>query len=317
MIWKALFGAVGLGSLAIIFHSYGLEKLAQDVLGLGWWSIPLALSFIPVAFCYGLAWLLMLPELPLSRAFLFCRLSLVSVAWNNLSPFVKVLGEPMRVMLIEPLVSRKIAIRSVVLYNLVHTLGTIAALLLGALITLFYFPVSPDLRIGFLAVVALLGALFVALYFLPGYRGRGRKSGRAAWLLRLRFWLRWSFSKIRVFSRLYPTRFWLAVFCETIARFVEGLTFYLAFLALREPLPFLHCSLLDIGRALMDTVFFFIPYQVGSREAGMVLFTHHVLHEGERSAVGAAVIYRLVEVLWILLGYLLWIYESRSARSSK
>jgi hypothetical protein len=38
---------------------------------------------------------------------------------------------------------------------------------------------------------------------------------------------------------------------------------------------------------------------------------------GRANAVSAAVFYRLVEILWMGLGYIFWIIEGRSFRSSK
>lgn len=317
MIWKAVFSVIGLASLVSILHHYGFEKIGSDISHLGWWAVPLALSFLPVAFCYSLAWHLMLPELPFSRVGMVFRFSLVSVAWNNLSPFVKVLGEPVRVNLLADHVPIKAAIRSVILYNLVHILGTLVAFLLGAFLILFYFPVSPQIRLGFLVLMGVFSALFLLLYWLPSYRvarSRGRK--KRNFFMKFSFWIRWAFSKVRVFSRGHPGRFWAAVFFETLARFVEGATFYVAFRALGDPLPVLYCALLDVGRALMDNIFFFIPYQVGSREAGLMMLSEHVFHAGTATAVSAAVFYRLVEILWMAVGYGLWMYESKSSKLS-
>jgi uncharacterized protein (TIRG00374 family) len=317
VIWKTFFSVLGLVSLYSILHKYGFDRIGNDLGNLGWWFIPLALSFVPVAFCYSLAWKLTVPELPISKAGMFFRFTLVSVAWNNLSPFVKVLGEPMRVSLLEKSVPRKIAIRSVVLYNLVHLLGTIIAFVFGAFIILFYFPVSSSIRLGFIGLIVFFSLLFVITYFLPKFRLRAKRTpGKKGFFLKMGFWIRWAFSRVRMFSKAHPGKFWAGVFLETLARFVEGLTFYVAFHALNDPVPALYCALLDVGRALMDNIFFFIPYQVGSREAGLLLLSDHVIHMGAATAVSAAVFYRLVEILWMGIGYGLWMYEARSARSS-
>ena len=122
---------------------------------------------------------------------------------------------------------------------------------------------------------------------------------------------------MRIFSRLHPMRHWLAVACEVAARFVEGTTFYVAFRAMHESVPALTCGLLDVGRALMDNLFFFVPYQVGSREGGIVLLAERAVGVSAGAAVSAAVFYRLVEILWMGIGYLFWIQEERSRRSSR
>lgn len=317
MIWKALFSVLGLASLAWILHGYGFNKLYLDTLSLGWWAIPLALSFVPVAACYALAWHLTLPELGPRHFPRLLRFTFSSIAWNNLSPFVKVLGEPVRVVLLEQLVSRKAAIKSTVLYNLIHTLGTLLAFLIGTSIILFAFPVSASFRIGFLALLGVFTALFLLAYFLPQLKVGGRRKPLEKTLLwKIGFWIRWAMAKIRVFRRAHPWRFWIGIFVETLARFVEGFTFYVAFRALGDAVSPFQAALLDVGRALMDNIFFFIPYQVGSREASLLLLCKNVLHVGESAAVSVAVFYRLVEILWMAIGYMLWMRGGSSARDS-
>ena len=317
MIWKALFGAVGLGSLFYILHRYGLPRLTHDIAGLGWWTIPLALSFLPTVLCYTAAWLLVTPELPLSRLRILFRLSVISVAWNNLSPFVKVLGEPVRARLLGRWLDPKAAVRSVVLYNLVHILGTLGSFFLASLLLLVFFPVSAGIRSGLLAFLVITPLLLIAVFAFPLLAKK--LLGRSAQRNRLAvagFWLRWSFSKIRIFSRLHARRFWAAVGFEIVARFVEGATFYISFRALSQPVSPFTCGLLDVGRALMDNLFFFVPYQVGSREGGIVLLAEHAVGVSAGAAVSAAVLYRLVEIFWMGTGYAFWIHDERSRKSS-
>jgi Lysylphosphatidylglycerol synthase TM region len=322
LIWKAAFSVLGLGSLLWILNGYGFGRLVHDASSLGWWSLPLALSFLPVVFCYGLAWWLLTPALKLRHLSAVVRFSVIAVAWNNLSPFVKVLGEPIRVVLLERWLPRKPALQSVVLYNLVHVLGTLGAFFFGSLALLLFFPVSKGLRVGFLALLVLSPLILLALYFGPHYarlpraRRRAQKGPRSKFM-KAGFWLRWSLSKIRIFSGRHPLRFWAAVTVEIAARFVEGLTFYFAFLAMGHAAPAFTCALLDVGRALMDNIFFFIPYQMGSREGGILLLAQHAVGLQRNDAVSAAVFYRLVEILWMGAGYIFWISDGKSLRSSR
>ncbi len=319
MIWKVLFSLLGAGSFYFILSEYGFGKIAADLSSLGWWSIPLALSFAPVAFLYGLAWFLVTPSLPLGRLPGMLRLSTISLGWNNLSPFMKVLGEPVRVLLMEAYIPRKAALESAILYNLVHILGTLIAFIVGALLILAVYPVSDTIRYGFLGIMVVASLLLVGTYNLPrlGRRMGRRRGAKPTFFQKARFWLRWSFSRMRLFSERYPARFWSAVFVEVLVRFVEGITFYVAFRALGEPVSVLAASLLDVGRALLDNTFFFIPYQVGSREGGILVLSRHVLNIGEASVVSALVFYRLVEILWTGIGYALWIQSGSSRKLSK
>lgn len=317
MIWKALFGILGLCSLFYILHGYGFASLGHDLEHLGWWSVPLALSFLPTITCYATAWLLVTPELGVRHLPALVRYSSISVAWNNLSPFVKAFGEPVRAQMLGKWISPRAAARSVVVYNLVHVIGTLGSFFLGSLLLLVFFPVTGVIRMGLFAFLLVAPALIAALFSFP-YISK-KLLGRTVKRTRLAlagFWVRWSFSKMRTFSRHYPARFWAAAGMEILARFVEGCTFYVSFQALGKPVPAFTCSLLDIGRALMDNIFFFVPYQVGSREGGIVLLAQHAVGVAAGAAISGAVFYRLVEIFWMGTGYTFWILEVRSRKSS-
>ncbi len=315
-VWKSAFGLAGVCCFILVLGNYGFTQLLENILTLGWWSLPLALSWAPVVICYALAWQLITPEFKSRHFGILFRLSIISVAWNNLSPFVKVLGEPVRLMMLRRWMNPKSAAKSMVLYNIVHVMGTLLAFFFGAIALLIFFPLREDLRTGLLALTVISPLLAIALFYLPHWvRGRGKTAHRNK-LVVAGFWLRWSFSKIRIFSNKHPARFWFSVLLEVAARFIEGLTFYVAFLALNTPVGIWESAILDVGRALLDNVFFFIPYQVGSREGGIVLLAEYAFHISPAAAVSGAVMYRLVEILWMGVGYLLWIMESKDSRSS-
>jgi hypothetical protein len=240
-----------------------------------------------------------------------------ALPWNNLSPFVKMLGEPVRLVLLQRWLTPKAAARSTVLYNIVHILGTLSSFLLASILFLLFFPVSKGFHAGFVGLLVILPLLIFGLYLLPRFvsRKRGPVKNKNR-LVKAGFWLRWGMAKVRIFTLRSPGRFWAAVGMELAARFAEGTTFYVAFRALRQPVPLAACGLLDIGRALSDNIFFFIPYQMGSRESGVLLLAEHALGAGAAVAVSAAVFYRLVELFWMGAGYLLWISEGRASRRS-
>jgi len=317
VIWKALFSLLGVGSFVYILHGYGFAHLAEDLVHLGWWSIPLALSFLPTVMCYALAWLLITPEFTYKHLGKLFRLMLISISWNNLSPFVKVLGEPVRVRLMSRWIDKKSSARSMVLYNIVHTLGTLISFFLASLLMILLYPVSPFLHGALAAFLVISPLLTFGLYLLPHLVKRffGRSAHRNR-LVIAGFWVRWGFSKIRIFSRRFPARFWGAVFLEIAARFVEGVTFWIAFRAIGQSASVMACGLIDVGRAIVDNLFFFIPYQVGSREGGIVMLAEHALGLTGAAAVSAAVFYRLVEIFWTGVGYLFWIQDENAFKSS-
>jgi len=128
--------------------------------------------------------------------------------------------------------------------------------------------------------------------------------------------LRWSISEMESFFCEHYVRVILAICLEVAARFVEGLTFYLAFSLLGQHLSLLTSALLDVGRTLFDNIFFFIPYQVGSREQGVLVLLEQVFGQETKVYLSAAFLYRLVEVIWVLVGYVLWVIHRNKFKSS-
>jgi hypothetical protein len=219
--------------------------------------------------------------------------------------------------MLSQMVDLKSAARSMVLYNIVHLLGTLGSFFLASLLLLLFFPVSPSLHSALITFLVISPLLIFALYSLPHFTKRmfGRNGSRNR-LVVVGFWIRWGFSKIRIFSRRHAARFWIAVLLEVLARFVEGSTFYVSFRALGHRASPFTCALLDEGRALLDTIFFFVPYQVGTRETGVVVLAEHGLGIVASAAVSAAVFYRLVEMFWTGVGYVFWIQSEKAKRSS-
>jgi hypothetical protein len=99
-----------------------------------------------------------------------------------------------------------------------------------------------------------------------------------------------------------------SIFFDTLARFIEGLTFYLAFHYISHHIPFLVATMLDVGRTFIDTFFFFIPYQIGAREEGVRFFMENVFNISSAGFVTVVLLYRVVEIFWIIIGYLIWVF---------
>ena len=313
--WKPAFSILGVLALAIIVRDYGATRLYQELSHAGWLALPLILTFIPTLICYSLAWQLCTDATPNQQSNLalsanFFRFTVISIAWNNLSPFLKVLGEPIKVSMLSELIDRKSAIRSVVIYNIVHLIGTVGAFLLVAILIPWIFDPSPSIKIACYASIAIFLALIGLLLWLPNVGQRLLLNKRIKRIRLAGLWLRWGFHKIARFYREKKAALVIAIALEIFARFIEGLTFFVAFKIVAQPLPFLHSTFLEVGRALFDNIFFFVPYQMGSREFGVSILLDSVLNTPKGAYVAAALLYRMVEIVWMLIGYVLWVKTS-------
>jgi hypothetical protein len=107
----------------------------------------------------------------------------------------------------------------------------------------------------------------------------------------------------------------LALLSEVAGRSIEGLIFFVAYKSLTQPISLYDAASIDLGRTFIDNATFFVPFQIGSREAGLSLLTEQIIGAGSEKILAATLLYRLVEILWIFAGYGLWIIFSNSSKS--
>ena len=119
------------------------------------------------------------------------------------------------------------------------------------------------------------------------------------------------------FYKKNKVSFYFSLFLDVLARFVEGLTFYFGFLIAKHHVSFLNSSLIEIGRTFVDTIFFFIPYQIGTREKGVEIFMEKILVIDSKGFLSVVVMYRLVEIIWIFIGYILWVSSKSSVTDER
>ncbi len=312
--WKGIFSLLGFAALFFIIHDYGFDHLRHQLEFSGWLIVPLILSFIPTLLCYSLAWQLCTgnrhtrsSESFFKLSFHYFRFTIISIAWNNLSPFLKVFGEPAKVSLLSEFTDTKNALRSVVIYNMVHLVGTVLAFLAAALLIPPIFRPGHTVELLCYGAVALFFVILALLLWLPKLTHGFLRKHKFNRLRAASLWTRWSFRQVTKFYTTQRTAFSSAVLLEVLARFIEGFTFYVAFRIVGQPLTFLSSAFLEVGRALFDNLFFFVPYQVGSREFGISILLENVLHASKDAFVAAALLYRLVEIFWVALGYALWV----------
>ncbi len=315
-----------LGALALIYlmWDYGFMQLWEDIQTAGWWSVLLVLTFIPTLICYALAWSLLTEwEKPWAPKNLWrmTRMMAASIAWNNLTPFLKVGGEPAKVYMLGAYIGRRKALMSTLVYNLIHLLATLASFIIVAFALPLLYPVSDFGRwlcLGF-GFLGLLVSLLIV--FFPTFWRRVLSHRFDALFIRfnlnkglIRF--RWVTRKSSQFFHRHQGRVIGAFFFELFARFIEGLTFFLAFMLLENPISMLTSCFLEVGRSLADTLFFFVPYQVGSREQGVQLLLKEVFNHGTHGFLAAVFMYRFVEIAWVFIGYIFWV-RSRSSQISQ
>jgi Lysylphosphatidylglycerol synthase TM region len=316
ILLNLLFGLMGCVGLYALLKSYGLAKIATDISELGWGFGLIALSYLPM-FVFGAAAWWVLTDFGFRRhrpwhdIWNYMAINLVANSWNNIAPFVKALGEPLRAVLVAREIPMKRAVRSVMMFNLAQALGTISSFSLGAMVAPLIYPLrgrALQFSLGVAALALLLNLLIAFFLFRPAKRGRRKKNAKSRQAL---YWLRWAGHQIRKYARHKPGRLAAGAGLTIVARFSEGVMFYAIFAVMGHPLSILDSVMLSIGRGVADHLFFFVPYQVGTREASMVFVLSQLLQKPGENAVSAMLIFRLGELTWISFGFVLWLLYRR------
>lgn len=310
-LFRLLIAFGGLAGLHFLLKDFGYAKIAEDLSKLG----P---NFLPVVFCFllpfglqALGWRLLVQGWRAATYPYLFLVSIVAFAWNNLGPISKSLGEPTRVMLLRDRLPLREALRSMMLINMAQSMGSLLTFGLGAALAPLFFELSPTAFwvTTASALVAMAGNLLILFWILRGEGATG--STRGMRVRAVRHWLRWVIHQLRKYNRYHPWRFVGAVVLCAASRASEGVVFYTVFRALESPLTLWQAIALDTGRGIADNAFFFVPYQLGTREYSLKFLTESVLHTGSDTAIAASLVFRLGEISWIVLGFLLGLWLMR------
>jgi uncharacterized membrane protein YbhN (UPF0104 family) len=93
------------------------------------------------------------------------------------------------------------------------------------------------------------------------------------------------------------------------------LEFYFIARGVGTPVSFPVAFLISSFSSLIVNLFFFMPFNVGTKEGGLY-FIFHMLGLPARLGVAAAVISRLRELSWIIIGLLLVLATRRRTRAT-
>lgn len=307
---RFIFLLAGLVAIYYLISDYGLQRLLGDFSTAGFSLIILICTFIPTLLLYSIAWLAVtdLDHVSLAlwkKVLLFFKMMAISIAWNNLTPFLKVGGEPYKYFMLTQLIDRPKAIASTLVYNIVHLYATILTFMLTSILipALFNIPHHYHLYFYlffFLCLITLLSSgMMIKSFNKMTFKMRGLKN----FLIKTR----WSLRQANYSYKRNKIKITFALCCEVLARFIEGITFYYAFYIINHPIALSSAFFLEVGRTLVDTLFFFIPFQLGSREEGIRVFLESVMHTTSTGFLSAVFMYRFVEIAWIVIGYLLWV----------
>jgi len=322
---KILLLVLGFYILYVTIRAVRFENIASTILDLRWKLLPILLVYPLVFFLDTLGWAYAFPKnLPkqASIAELY-RTRIIGETLNAVIPWAASLGgEPVKAELLKRRrgVPLSESYASILIVHTTFWLSLNVFVILGIALTFKKLPLSPVLWHSVLAFLLVLG-LIAILVIVGLHLGVFKKVHRLGEVLK--WWGDKSSEKrhkyleldehIKKFYSRNPSRFLISSAFNFLGWMAGVLEAYWIISILDIPIGFREAWLIEALIQVLRIVTFFIPSSVGAQEGGIVLL---FLQLGFEQSVGLlfAVIRRLREILWIVLGLTLWSFtEERPA----
>src|SRR3972149_5611616 len=318
---KTVFFVIGLGVFAWLISDFGISNIIENVKKSGWWFVPVVGVWGVVYYLNAWAWYYVIDakkkKVSISNIY---GITLSGFAINYITPFVNLGGEPYRVIALKDKIGLHSAVSAVILYTMLHFLSHFifwitAIILAGALL-----PLAAGVKITLLTAFVILSVL---IWFIFSRHKKGIFSSLINFLSKLPFLkslhkklIKKEESLLKIdneIKQLFNERknhFYLALFFEYAARIVASLEFLFILKAIGVDISFIEAFYISAGSSLIINIFFFMPFELGTREGGLYLVLDSL---GLTAGVGIYIglINRVREFFWILVGLILIQFNGR------
>ena len=299
----------GSAVFAYLVGRIGVEQLLADAARTGWLFVPIVLLYGVVCVCNAGAWWLSMADEsshpPFWRSF---AITVASFSLNFMTPMVNVGGEPFKIAAVAPWLGLRRAAGSVVIYQMLHTLGMLLSFLTAVVLGLLLLPPHPAILVSLtVAFVALAG---LVLLLLTGHRRGGLERlldllHRVPLLDRVarrfepkRATLAQMDEQITEFYHRRPRRFVQALALEYVSRSIFMIEYMLIAWGVGVNMTFAQAYVIGGLTSLVQNVIFFVPYEVGTKEGSLYL-VYQLLGLDPALGVYTAIVSRVRDLLWI------------------
>jgi uncharacterized protein (TIRG00374 family) len=309
---EVAFLVIGIAVFAFLVWKFGLDRLTTNIAGAGWSLLGAVAVWFVIYFTNTIAWKLLLGESDAKVS--FRRLFLVNVAGfaiDTITPIIALGGEPYKVKALSHTIGLRPALSTVLVYRMVHVLGHMLILFAGSIIALAFLELAPPVAWMLLAssaiILAIIALMFSGLRSGVFHRIRGF-SGRIPILRRFLERHEQHFTELdAAVTHAYRSqrgKFYGALVLEFVSRAMMGVEVYLILLGTGVEISMISALLVYVTYSIVINLIFFVPLNLGVREGGLVLGLH-TLALSTGVGIYLAVVLRIREFVWILLGLLL------------
>jgi len=321
---QLLLFACGSAVFAYLVTRIGVGQLLADAVRTGWLFVPIVLLYGVVCACNAGAWWLSMADErsrpPFWRAY---AITVAGFSLNFMTPMVNVGGEPFKIAAVAPWLGLGRAAGSVVLYQMLHTLGMLLSFLTAVVLGVLLLPPHPAIRAGLALVFVALAALVLLL--LTGHRHGGLERvldllHRIPLLDRLarrleptRASLARMDEQITEFYHRRPRRFVQALALEYLSRSIFMIEYVLIAWGVGLRIDYAQAYVIGGLTSLIQNVIFVVPFEVGTKEGSLYL-VFQLLGLDPALGVYTAIVSRLRDLVWIGGGLALVWFSGRRAQ---
>ncbi len=310
----------GLFLFAWTIHSVGFEKLQVLTPVLSGAGLLVFLVY-PFAFAWDVwGWRVLFSRKWKSKvnfAELFC-IRLAGEALNNITPFVDIGGEFLKVTLASKrfAIEKRKALVTVIMARTAFFFSEIFFWIAGASLIFFLFPIP---RVWLFIFLATISGFLVASIFISTLQRKGFFGTFIRWLEHLKinpeFFQKFQVSlsevdtEIAAFHSKKTSKFSGTILLHFMGWVSGGVETYFMLHLLGMPVTLLEGIMLEALLQLIRSASFFIPGNLGAQEAGLALVVEWM---GYHPSLGVAVslLKRLRQFIWTAIGFAVWgVYE--------
>lgn len=233
---------------------------------------------------------------------------------NLVTPFVSLGGEPYKILAMQDKLGTKKATAATLLYTILHMLAHTFFWLLGFVIAFIFFKYS---KLEMFILILLLSLVFFLVWFFFSRLRKGVVRSFTNLIKKIKF-LKSVNSKIAKHNEkideidlliidLYKNRqtdFWIALSVEFFSRLLTSFEIYIVLQAVSVNINFAEAVYITAAFTLIMNLIFFVPMELGTRESSLY-FLVKGLYSVDGVGVYVAIISRIREVFWILMGIIL------------
>lgn len=313
-----LFLLIGTIAFVLMIYKIGIGTITDNLLKIEWWIIPILCLWIFVYLLNTLSGLMIINNLEDLRRigfFQLYKITLSTFAINTATPMGLIGGEPYKIIELSPYLGSNKATSSVILFSAMHFLAHFIFWMLSITLTLVIIPLDLTWKIA-LSISFIICLLLFKLTLKGCKKGIINSIFKSIKRLPLLEHIVTKFieknknniqiidTQIRGLQNNNPKIFYGTLMIELVARIISCAELYFLFIAYQTPINFIYCILIMAFTSLLANILFFMPLQIGTREAGFIL-SMKLLGLSPTLAITISIVTRIRELFWMIIGIIL------------